>query len=153
MDPTRIGDRLSDMAAQLPHDGVLTRLGVSRIKGVGVFAIVPIAAGTDVFCNDRAALRWVDAEALDAGQLPSAQKNLYVDFAVRRGDRLGCPANFNLLTVGWYVNEPPDGIEPNLRAAPDCTLIARRDIAAGEELTVIYDTFSEVESAAALALR
>lgn len=131
------------MSAQLPHDGVVTRLGVSRISGIGVFAIAPIEAGTPLFPGDRARLRWVDGEALDKATLSDAQRALYTDFAVGRGDRLGCPASFDLLTPGWYLNEPAPGETANVIADLDCAMTAARDIAAGEELTVSYATFSE----------
>ena len=64
----------------------------------------------------------------------------------RRDGKLGCPANFNLLTVGWYVNEPAEGDEPNLQASADFSLVASRDIIAGEELTARYKTFSDPDA-------
>ena len=122
----------------LPHDGVRTRLAPSPIHGVGVFAIEPIAAGTSVFANDHRPIHWVRAEETAASRPTPPQRALYDAFAIRRGDELGCPANFNLLTVGGYCNEPAPGEEPNLRPSPAYDLIAARDIAAGEELTVRY---------------
>ena len=131
------------MHADLPHDGVWARLGVSNIHGIGVFAIRPIPARTSVFANDDAEIRWIAAARLAALPLTPAQRSFYRDFCIHRGDLIGCPANFNLLNVGWYANEPGAGEEPNLEAAPDYALISRRDIAEGEELTVRYDSFSE----------
>lgn len=131
------------MTKALPHDGVYARLGISRIAGVGAFAIRPIAKGTDVFANDQREIEWVDAKMVDALPADSPAKSLYHDFGIRRGDRIGCPANFNLLTVGWYLNEPPAGEEASLAVAADFRMIARRDIAEGEELTIRYDSFSE----------
>ncbi len=125
----------------LPHDGVYARVGVSGIHGVGVFAIRAIPAGTDIFANDRAEIVWVDRSALD--DATPAQRRLYHDFGIARGDRIGCPANFNLLTTGWHLNEPRAGEEANVLATADVALIAARDIAEGEELTVRYDTFSD----------
>ena len=126
----------------LPHDGVLVRLGRSEIHGIGVFAIQPIRAGTNVFAADQAELGWVPATALDDPALDESQRALYRDFAIRSGDLLGCPSNFNLLTVGWYVNEPRDGEEPNLMPSEEFDLIAARDIEAGEELTIRYSAFA-----------
>ena len=62
--------------------------------------------------------------------------------AIRRGDELGCPSNFNLLTVGWYLNEPAAGEEPNMVPTPTSELLAARYIAEGEELTVRYAAFA-----------
>lgn len=126
----------------LPHEGVLARLGLSPIHGIGVFAQQAIPAGTNVFANDQRALRWVRAEELEAAQLEPWQQAFYRDFAIRRGDELGCPASFDLLSAGWYCNQPALGDEPNLKPSSDFDLIAARDIAAGEELTVRYADFT-----------
>ena len=126
----------------LPHEGVLVRLGRSEIHGIGVFAIQPIRAGTNVFAADQAELSWVPAALLDDPALDESQRALYRDFAIRSGDLLGCPSNFNLLSVGWYVNEPRDGDDPNLAPSERFDLIAARDIEAGEELTIRYSSFA-----------
>lgn len=130
------------MENDLPHTGVWCRLGVSRIYGVGVFAIVPIPAGTDVFANDPAQTVWIDAAEVERLPEDSPQRRLYRDFAIRRGGMLGCPVNFDVLTPGWYVNEPRAGEVANLEIGADYAMVARRDIAAGEELTIVYSTFS-----------
>ena len=127
-------------APALPHEGVWARLGVSPIHGVGVFAIRNIPAGTNVFGPDKAAIVWVDVADIE-GASP-AERRLYADFTIQQAGRVGCPANFNLLTVGWYCNEPAAGETPNLAATPEYDLIAARFIAEGEELTVRYDSFS-----------
>lgn len=122
----------------LPHEGVLVRLAPSPIHGIGVFAATAIAAGTNIFANDNREIRWVSSKELAKASLKPWQRAFYRDFAIRRGDELGCPVNFNLLTVGWYCNEPPPGEEPNVRPSADFALIAARDIAEGEELTIRY---------------
>jgi hypothetical protein len=129
------------VADDLPHDGVWARLGVSSRHGVGVFAIVPIPQGTDVFGNDLGDIIWIESsevERLDS----SEHRRLYHDFAIQSGTLLGCPVNFNQLSVGWYVNEPTAGEEANMKIGADFAMIADRDIAAGEELTITYATFS-----------
>lgn len=126
-----------------PHSGVWARLGVSELHGIGVFAILPIPTGTDIFENDVACFHWTDADALRFVGLTPQQRRLYEDFAVGQDGRLGCPRNFNLLTVGWYLNQPADGDFPNVTATSDYRMIAAREIVEGEELTVRYDTFSE----------
>jgi len=131
------------MATRSPHEGVWTRLGVSAIHGLGVFAIRPIPAGTNVFPGDTREIVWINAAIADAADLTPAERRFYTDFGIRRGDRIGCPASFDLLTVGWYLNEPPEGAEANLLANDSYEMIAARDIAEGEELTVRYETFSD----------
>jgi SET domain-containing protein len=129
------------MSKPLPHDRVHVRLGKSRIHGIGVFACKAIEAGTNVFAADQRPISWVPASLLQDPSLEEFQRSFYRDFAIRRGQELGCPSNFNLLTVAWYVNEPGLGEEPNLGCTPQFELIALRDIAPGEELTIRYSFF------------
>ncbi|HEX8620355.1 MAG TPA: SET domain-containing protein [Allosphingosinicella sp.] len=134
------------MATKLPHEGVWVRLGVSAIEGVGVFAIRTIPKGTDIFANDRVPLTWVSRADLEEAGLSEAERALYDDFGIRRGDRIGCPANFHNLTPGWYLNEPPAGEEANVGTEDGLTFLAARDIAEGEELTIDYGSFSDQDS-------
>jgi SET domain-containing protein len=124
-----------------PHIGVHARLARSPIHGIGVFACEKILAGTNVFANDRREITWVPRSTFDDPGLTKFQRTFYKDFAIHRADELGCPANFNLLTVGWYVNEPEQGAAPNLSPTEDYELVAVRDIEAGEELTVLYSCY------------
>jgi len=125
-----------------PHDRVYARLGVSPISGVGVFAIRDIPAGTDLFPNDSRGVRWIDSVEIEAIAEP-AIRQLYEDFAVRRGEKLGCPENFNIMTVGWYLNEAPAGERPNVDVENNLRFTAARDIVTGEELTIRYASFSD----------
>ena len=131
------------MTTKLPHEGVWVRLGVSAIEGIGVFAIRTIPEGTDIFANDRVPLAWVSRAELDRAGLTEAQRALYHDFGINRGDKVGCPANFNNLTPGWYLNEPPAGATANVAADARFAFTALRDIEEGEELTIDYSGFSE----------
>jgi hypothetical protein len=128
---------------KLPHEGVYVRLGLSAVHGIGVFAIRPIPAGTDIFANDLVPLVWVDKAELDRAGLTPAERAFYHDFGISRGGRIGCPANFHNLTPGWYLNRPAPGAEANVESAASLAFIARRDIAEGEELSIDYAGFSE----------
>jgi hypothetical protein len=122
---------------------VQVRLGLSSIHGIGVFAIEAIAEGAHLFESDRSGLVWIDKAALEEAGLSDEARRLYHDFGISRGDKIGCPRDFNNLTPGWYLNEPAAGDEPNVRIDPELNFFAARDIAKGEELTVRYTDFSE----------
>ena len=126
-----------------PHDRVLTRLGVSAIHGIGVFATRPLAAGTQVFSRDARDIVWVDGAVVAALPAASPERRFYDDFAIRRAGAYGCPPSFDLLGTGWYVNEPAAGVAPNIAVGPGFEMFAARDIADGEELTVAYASFSD----------
>lgn len=131
------------MPPPLPHEGVYVRLGVSPIEGIGVFAIKPIPAGTDIFGNDKVEMVWIERDRLR--HLLPAERKLYDDFGIRRGKRIGCPVNFHNLTPGWYCNEPAAGDPPNVEVDEQFTFRAARNIAEGDELTIRYAEFSEGE--------
>lgn len=126
---------------RFPHDGVYTRISPSNIHGVGVFAICKIPKGTNIFHGDDTEMVWIKMP--DLKTLPLEIKKLYEDFAVIRknGTEYGCPKNFNMLTVGWYLNHSK---KPNVRCGKNYEFFALRDIKPGEELTVDYKTYSEL---------
>ena len=64
-------------------------------------------------------------------------------FPADQAEIVWVPANFSLLTVGWYVNEARPGEPPNLEPSDVFDLVAARDIDAGEELTMLYSSFSK----------
>lgn len=130
------------MLERLPHQGVATRLGVSKIHGVGVFAIEAIDKDTKVFAHDQGEIHWINASEIKAACIHPQLRAFYQDFAIRQNGMLGCPASFDLLTPGWYVNQPENGETANLRASADFQFFASRDIQPDEELTVAYSTFS-----------
>jgi hypothetical protein len=128
--------------SNLPHKNVLTRLKPSKVHrgGVGVFAICDIKKGSPIFGDDDDEIIWVNKKSLTS--LAKPLRKLYDDFAVIKdgGKKYGCPRNFNLLTLSWYLNESKD---PNVECDKNYRFFALRDIKAGEELTVNYATYSE----------
>jgi hypothetical protein len=124
-----------------PHDRVYTRLRPSKIHGVGVFAIKRIKKGMPIFPGENEEMLWVErAKNVQSSEI----QKLYDDFAIIQGKRLGCPQNFNRLTMAWYLNEPKRGDRPNVRCDNDTyDFFALRDIKADEELTVDYSAFSD----------
>lgn len=121
-----------------PHDGVLARIGPSRIHGVGAIAIRRIDQGTLVFAGEDERTTWVSRSAVK--KLPAELRSLYEDFGMVDGKKLGVPTNLNRLSVGWYVNHSRT---PNLEAGDDGRFRALRRIEAGEELTADYRTFCD----------
>lgn len=126
----------------LPHEGVWARIGRSTIHGVGAIAIHFIPRGTNVFANDQRDIVWVPFAMIETFPAGSPERSFYEDFGIRAGRLIGCPAAFDLLSVGWYCNEPAPGEEANLHVTARYEMIAARDIAAGEELTVRYASFN-----------
>lgn len=124
----------------LPHDNAYARLKYSATHGVGVFSIRDIPKGTNIFYNDRVKMIWVNKDELK--NLDPEIKKLYEDFCVIKGDKYGCPENFNSLTVGWYINESKTDF--NVWCTADFDFIAIRDIKKGEELLVDYSTYSKL---------
>jgi SET domain-containing protein len=130
---------LKEMETTLPHDGVFTRLRPSSIHGIGVFAIVDIPKGTNIFNDDNSKIVWVDKH--EVNNLEPVLKQLYDDFCIKLGDKYGCPDSFNNLNVAWYLNESKD--DPNVKCVNNYDFYALRDIKKDEELTVDYSTFNQ----------
>lgn len=127
------------MPRKLPHHEVYTRIARSKIHGVGVFAIRAIKRGAHVFYGDNDKLLWVQADKLNG--LSPGLKKLYDDFCIKRGERFGCPTNFNRMTVAWYLNHSG---RPNVACDRSYRFYAIRNISSGEELTTDYGTYSEI---------
>jgi hypothetical protein len=127
----------------LPHHGVFTRLRSSKIHrgGIGVFAICDIKKGAPIFGDDSDEIVWIKKSKIS--HLPTAIKKIYDDFAIIRNaeNEYGCPKNFNLLTLAWYLNESS---KPNVKCGKDYRFFASRNIKAGEELTVDYSKYSDL---------
>lgn len=109
------------------HAGVYTKLQKSDHHGVGVFAVLDIPEGTNVFAGDTNKVREIDKNDLTYVQ-PEIRK-LYEDFCVWKDGKIRGPSNFNNLTVGWYLNHSDT---PNVRCNDDFDFIAERVIKKGE---------------------
>ncbi|MDO8264957.1 MAG: SET domain-containing protein [Candidatus Parcubacteria bacterium] len=126
------------LRTEMPHEGVFTRLGSSKIHGVGVFAIKDIKEGTYIFLKNNEEMTWVEEKKIE--KLPKETYKLYKDFCVFKGGMVGCPKNFNLLTVEWYLNNSKT---PNCGCDKNYNFFALRDIKRGEELTIDYKNYSD----------
>lgn len=121
----------------LPHHNVYTRLAPSPIHGVGVFAIRNIKKDTNIFSNDESEMIWISKK--EVKKISKELKKLYLDFCVEKKDKFGCPLNFNLLTVGWYLNHSEN---PNVVCDDNYEFYALRNIKKDEELLSDYETYS-----------
>lgn len=112
---------------------VPTTVGPSQIEGLGLFATAPIAAGTEVW-------RWhpvFDVFVPDAeiAKLPEPARDYLERYAYPAPD---LPGGLSLnLDDARFMNHSDD---PTLETVGE-VCIARRDIAAGEELTCDYGAF------------
>jgi SET domain-containing protein len=126
------------MRKKAPHHGVYTRIGTSRVHGVGVRAIREIPKGALVFRHESERVVWVSRAWVR--RLPTAIRRLYEDFGMLWGGRIGVPPTLNMLSVGWYVNHSD---RPNVEAGDDGRFRTLRRIRKGEELTADYRTFAD----------
>jgi hypothetical protein len=128
-----------DLKDKSPHSGVYIRLKPSKLhrSGVGVFAIKRIPNGTEIFAGENEEVIWVKKASIPKG---GPAREMYDDFAIIDEKFYGCPTSFNRLTPAWFLNESK---RPNARCDENYTFFARRDISAGEEITVDYSTFSD----------
>lgn len=140
--------RYRDIKTDSPHRGVFVRLKPSRLhkSGVGVFAIKRIPRNTRLFADENEELVWMSKNSLPKH---GALRKLYDDFSIINGDRYGCPTSFNRLTPAWFMNESK---EPNARCDDNYDFYTLREIRAGEELTVDYETFSDYPDSETVSL-
>lgn len=128
---------------QYPHSNVYTRLGISKIHGIGVLAIRDIPKGTKIFSEDKSKLVWFTAEELELDTLSPPLQQFYEDFCVlvikEKEKMYGCIDNFTHLTIEWYLNHADN---PNVYCDENYDFYTLTDVLAGEELTSSYDTYS-----------
>jgi len=67
-------------------------------------------------------------------------RRVYFDFCPSADDVFIAPTDFNLLTMEWYLNHSAN---PNVVADHNMQFSSCRRIAAGEELTTDYASFSD----------
>lgn len=107
--------------------------------GIGVFVAHDIAEGTYL------RLFGEKGELKDQTRLFSKEKipELFRGYCVDRGALLICPLDFGYMPIGWYLNHSK---KPNAKQR-DYHWYASRDIFAGEEITIDYNTLEEPDEA------
>lgn len=117
-------------------------VGISRINGRGLLAIAPIRAGETTWWHDPAAPAPDGATVTRAelARLSSQEREAFHIHAWQIGPDTWC-ADSPEADPSLLMNHSCD---PNTWFVSDSAMVARRDIAAGEEITYDYAT-SETE--------
>jgi len=122
-------------------DNVYCRLKPSKY-GIGVFAIRDIPKGVNPFvgCFDG------DYIAIDPKEIedqPEPIKKMIKDFCpLQEGKYWVIEKGLNAMDISFFLNHSK---KPNMIAIDKGEkFVAKRDIKAGEELTVDYDTYDDV---------
>ncbi len=115
---------------------VYCKLGVSKIHGVGVFALRDIPQGTrplrSIVTNQEKKFSRIELK-----QVPSSVRKHLADFCLVESGRVFVPEiGLNAVNLSIYLNHSKD---PNLFFNDKDELEARFDIPRGEELTIDYD--------------
>lgn len=104
--------------------------------GVGVFATHDIKAGAYLRLFDMGHNNTVLRGEKDIPEI-------FRGYCIERGEYISCPKDFGHMEIGWYLNHSK---EPNAFHI-DYNYFALRDILAGEEILIDYDTLEEPEEA------
>jgi len=122
---------------------VYCRLGVSTINGLGVIAIRPIPKGIDPM-KEKRALEFMEVAVRDIEvreDIPDTVKQLVKDMCPENDGVYEVPnASLNEIGLSFYLNHSPS---PNMEER-DGYFFTLRDIEPGEELTVDYGTYGEL---------
>ena len=107
--------------------------------GVGVFATHDIKKGTYLRLFGDENKDYSASVIRDKKDVP---KDLEL-YCVDRGEKLSCPRDFGCMEIGWYLNhsKSPNAFHRNYN------YFALKDIKAGDEIVIDYNTLEEPESA------
>lgn len=133
--PEPAGNLKHRLHQHLKHE-VYCKLGVSKIHGVGVFALRDIAQGTQPLKTmvSRKEKKFSRAELKE---IPSSVRKHMADFCLIESGRVFVPEiGLNAVNISVYLNHSKT---PNLFFNKQEALEALRDITRGEELTIDYD--------------
>lgn len=92
-----------------------------------------------------------DTELRVLGENPEADYSLrnrdevpeqFRTFCVCEGEKLLCPKDFGHMTIGWYMNHSSKNFNAFQK---DQKFYTARDIKAGEEILIDYNSFNEPE--------
>lgn len=106
--------------------------------GVGVFAANRIEKGSFLRLFGDAGGESRGARIFVKSEVPEVFRQYCLDY----GDRLAGPKDFGAIPVGWHLNhsDTPNGVHDE-----KYDYFALRDIEAGEEITIDYNSLGEPE--------
>jgi SET domain-containing protein len=115
---------------------VYCRLGVSKIAGVGVFAIRDIPAGVNPL-KSWLPSQEVDIDKAELKKLPASVREQVEMFCYYDDKKVSIPViGLNSMNMAIYLNHSKT---PNLKFKRNGKLVALHDIKKNEELTIDYD--------------
>jgi len=106
----------------------------SPIDGVGVFALHAIAKGTKLSLKPNT----YKTRKLKENGIP---KELLKYCIVKHGSYRMCPTRFNCMWFCWYLNHSNTPTAQGDTTDSNFTVYALRNINAGEEITIDYQTY------------
>ena len=121
---------------------VYCKLGVSKVHGIGVFALRKIPAGITPLRSLRRH-REIKVSVEELKSLPKSLRDHVEAFCYTDGDTILIPTSgMNAMDMAVYLNHSK---RPNLKFAADGHLVSLKTIRSGEELFIDYDeSFGEV---------
>jgi SET domain-containing protein len=115
---------------------VYCKLGVSKLHGIGVFAMRDIPKGTQPL-NSMVSKKEIKFSRIELKKVPSSVRKHLASFCLVEKGRVFAPEiGMNAVNVSIYLNHSKT---PNLRFNKKDILEATRDIERHEELTIDYD--------------
>lgn len=128
----------------MPHDQNYVHVAPSPLGGVGLFSYRAIPNDTLVYATRPEEDLVVSLSKVR--QLPLETQQLYKTFGVvlEGKDAIVVPKNFNHMSVIWYINHSDS--DPNVMTPDGSDYYTTRDVAAGEELLVNYNSFDTDEN-------
>jgi SET domain-containing protein len=107
--------------------------------GIGVFAFHDIKAGTYL----RLFRDETEKEPRSVVRKTEDVPEFFRSFCVGRGDTQLCPSDFGCMEIGWHLNHSknPNAFHKNY------FYYSLKDIKAGEEITIDYNSLEEPEEA------
>jgi SET domain-containing protein len=115
---------------------VYSRLGVSPIHGIGVFAVRDIPKGANPL-KSYVRFKEIDIPKADIKHLPKGVREQIDTFCYYDRKKVSIPRlGLNTFDMAIYLNHSK---KPNLRFKKAGVLIALRDVKKGEEMFIDYD--------------